>query len=101
MVKTDWTTEELREIFATVFAECGVLMERKNHDYGNSWAYDRPTTFTDTIRHKIDRIINLERLQAMGSGKEVDEAIEDNLKDIINYAVFRLIKEREKNGENL
>lgn len=71
------------------------LMERKNHDYGDSWRKDRPTTITDTIRHKVDRIINIENLQLSGKETKIAEGIESELIDIINYCVFRVIMERE------
>lgn len=32
----------------------------KNEKYGKSWAFMRPTTMTDQIKIKIDRVINLE-----------------------------------------
>lgn len=86
----EWTTELLESYFRETFEECIELMVMKNRKYGSSWEADRPTTLTDTIRHKIDRIRSLESL-----GDDEAESIEDNLLDLINYSVFRKIKNDE------
>lgn len=97
-MKTDWKPEELEKIFSGTFRECIDLMLDKNHDYGNSWAKDRPSTISDTIRHKIERIINIENLRVQGKETRVSEGIKLELKDIINYCVFRLIMEDSNGG---
>jgi hypothetical protein len=65
------------------------LMERKNHDYGEAWRQMWTSSFTDLILSKLLRmrqIINNE-------GKTlVSEGLDANFYDIINYAVFALIK---------
>lgn len=95
MVKSDWTPEKLQVFFSNQYQQCINLMLAKNHDYGNSWFDDRATTITDTMRHKLDRIRNIEDLRANGDTQKVSEGIEQELRDIINYAVFRIIKEYE------
>lgn len=93
-MKTDWTPEELQKIFEGIHEEAILLMLKKNRDYGNSWASDRPTTTTDTIRHKIDRIVNLEAMKQRGESPSIGtEGIYQELLDIINYACFRYIQE--------
>jgi hypothetical protein len=74
------------------------IMIAKNHDYGGSWESDRATSITDTIRHKIDRIVRLEELEQKGEQSLVSEGISAECFDIINYCIFRLIKEDEKNA---
>ncbi|UKK54108.1 DUF1599 domain-containing protein [Prevotella sp. E2-28] len=65
------------------------LMKRKNHDYDEAWRGMRVSSYTDLILTKIERIKEIENL----SGKTlVSEGIDANYMDIINYAVFGLIK---------
>ncbi len=65
------------------------LMKDKNHDYGEAWREIRISSLTDLILQKILRIKQIEDNQ----GKTiVSEGIDANYYDIINYAVFCMIK---------
>ena len=65
------------------------LMIRKNHDYAEAWRGMRVTSYTGFILTKISRIKEIEG----NEGKVcVSEGIDSNYMDIINYAVFGLIK---------
>ncbi len=65
------------------------LMKRKNHDYDEAWRSMRISSFTDLILMKIYRTKQIEDNQ----GKTlVSEGIDANYFDMINYAVFALIK---------
>ena len=65
------------------------LMTAKNHDYGEAWRDMLISSFTDLIMMRILRI----RKIASNEGKTVaSEGIDANLFDIINYAIFALIK---------
>lgn len=69
------------------------LMERKNHDYGEAWRDMRISSLTDLILQKILRIKQIED----NAGKTIaSEGIEANYLDMVNYAVFALIKMNEK-----
>ena len=68
------------------------LMIRKNHDYAEAWRGMRVTSYTDFILTKINRIKEIEDHQGKVS---VSEGIDSNYMDIINYAVFGLIKTKE------
>ena len=65
------------------------LMKRKNHDYDEAWRSMRVSSYTDFILTKIERIKEIENLQG---DTLVSEGIDANYMDIINYAVFGLIK---------
>lgn len=68
------------------------LMQRKNHDYGEVWREMRISSMTDLILAKLLRIKQIEDNQ----GKTLaSEGLEANYRDIINYAIFALIKLRE------
>jgi Nucleotide modification associated domain 1 len=65
------------------------LMQDKNHDYGEAWRNMRISSLTDIILMKLFRIKQIED----NKGKTlVSEGVDANYYDIINYAVFALIK---------
>jgi hypothetical protein len=71
------------------FQAAKALMERKNHDYGEAWRTMRVSSFTDLILMKLLRIKHIES----NDGKTaVSEGLDANYLDIVNYAVFALIK---------
>ncbi|MDR0971598.1 MAG: DUF1599 domain-containing protein [Bacteroidales bacterium] len=65
------------------------LMEAKNHDYDESWRLMRQSSILDLILTKILRLKQIED----NKGKVVaSEGVDANYYDIINYAVFALIR---------
>src|SRR5687768_3905401 len=71
-----------------------ILMQNKNHDYGEAWREMSQESFVDLILMKLQRI----RQIVVNEGKTlVSEGIDANFFDIINYAVFALILLQEKN----
>lgn len=68
------------------------LMIRKNHDYAEAWRGMRTTSYTDFILTKINRVKEIEDNEGKVS---VSEGVDSNYMDIINYAVFGLIKTKE------
>ena len=65
------------------------LLERKNHDYDEAWRSMRISSITDIILMKIFRIKQIED----NRGETVaSEGVRSNYQDIVNYAVFCLIK---------
>ena len=65
------------------------LMIAKNHDYGEAWRSMRISSYTDLILMKIYRTKQIEDNRGITT---VSEGIEANYKDMINYAIFALIK---------
>lgn len=65
------------------------LMLRKNHDYDEAWRLMRVTSYTDLILMKVFRTKQIENLQG---NTLVSEGIAANYMDMMNYAVFALIK---------
>jgi hypothetical protein len=65
------------------------LMLAKNHDYGEAWREMRISSLTDLILMKILRVKQIEDNfgQTLAS-----EGIAANYQDMLNYAVFALIK---------
>lgn len=69
------------------------LMMNKNHDYDEAWRDMRVSSFTDIILQKIMRTKEIES----NKGKTlVSEGVDANYMDMINYAIFALIKIRFK-----
>ncbi|MEO6070671.1 MAG: DUF1599 domain-containing protein [Chitinophagaceae bacterium] len=69
------------------------LMLDKNHDYGEAWRSMSQESFVDLILMKIQRI----RQIITNEGKTVmSEGLAANFYDILNYAIFALIKINEK-----
>jgi hypothetical protein len=65
------------------------LMANKNHDYEEAWRKMRISSLTDIILMRLMRIKQIED----NEGKvNVSEGLESNYLDMINYAVFALIK---------
>lgn len=65
------------------------LMDKKNHDYGEVWRQMRVSSIVDLILSKVHRTKQLEDL---GGHTLVSEGIDANYMDMVNYAIFALIK---------
>lgn len=85
----DMTNEEAMKLYDHYAHEALELMKRKNHDYDEAWRGMRVSSYTDLILTKIERIKEIENL---GGETLVSEGVESNYMDIVNYAVFGLIK---------
>ncbi len=88
-------TEQVMELYHHHFKKTKSLMEDKNHDYDEAWRNMRVSSLTDIILMKIFRIKQIEDNQGQTI---VSEGLEANYADIINYAVFSLIKISEKSN---
>lgn len=81
--------EELEPVYDKWVADTKGLLEQKNHDYGEAWREMRVSSITDIILMKLLRVKQIEDNQ----GKTIiSEGIEANYQDMINYAVFCMIK---------
>ena len=65
------------------------LMQAKNHDYGEAWRDMRVSSLTDLILQKLLRVKQIE--DNKGSTL-ISEGVDANYLDMLNYAVFALIK---------
>ncbi len=71
------------------------LMSDKNHDYDEAWRDMRVSSLTDLILMKLLRVKQIED----NKGKTlISEGIDANYLDIINYAIFALIKLEGRNN---
>ena len=65
------------------------LMLNKNHDYGEAWRDMRISSLTDLILQKLLRVKQIEDNKG---NTIISEGIDANYLDMLNYAVFALIK---------
>lgn len=87
--KVDVTNAEALELYDKFANEALELMFKKNHDYDEAWRNMRVSSYTDFILTKIQRIKEIEDING---ATLVSEGIDSNYMDIINYAVFGVIK---------
>jgi hypothetical protein len=81
--------KETLALYDRYFNQAKTLMQAKNHDYGEAWRNMRISSYTDLILMKLKRTKQIEDNQ----GKTiVSEGIDANYLDMINYAVFAMIK---------
>ncbi len=84
--------EFVSELYDKYVAQTLDLQRNKNHDYGEAWREMRITSMTDLILMKLLRVKQIED----NAGKTlVSEGVIANYQDMINYAVFCMIKMEE------
>jgi hypothetical protein len=87
--ETDMPADRALTLFNAKAEQAKALMEKKNHDYGEAWRSMRVSSFTDLILMKLLRIKQIED----NKGKTlISEGIDANYFDMVNYAIFALIK---------
>lgn len=85
----DITPNKALELYDRLMSETKELMYAKNHDYDEAWRSMRVSSYTDLILMKIYRTKEIED----SSGETlVSEGVDANYKDMVNYALFGLIK---------
>ena len=85
----DISNEEAMSLYDHFAKSTLEVMLKKNHDDGEAWRGMRVSSYTDFILTKIQRVKEIEDL---GGSTLVSEGIDSNYMDIINYAVFGIIK---------
>ncbi|HRK52879.1 MAG TPA: DUF1599 domain-containing protein [Cyclobacteriaceae bacterium] len=91
----EMTWKELEPLYDQAVEETFSLLQNKNHDYGEAWRDMRVSSITDIILMKLLRVKQIED----NAGKTlVSEGVKANYQDMINYAVFALIKLNENNN---
>ena len=87
--RMDIPTDELETLYDEQVNRVMTLLFAKNHDYGEAWREMRVSSMTDIILMKLLRTKQIEDKQGQTL---VSEGVEANYMDMINYAVFCLIK---------
>ena len=81
--------EYVAELYDMHIGENIRLLQAKNHDYDEAWRLMRISSMTDLILQKLLRI---KQIEDNAGHTLVSEGLEANYRDIINYAVFALIR---------
>ncbi len=76
------------EQYTKVISGCRDIFAKKTKDYGTAWRILRPSSLTDQIFIKAQRI---RTLQETGIS-QVGEGIEDEFRAIVNYCIMALVQ---------
>ena len=87
--KSEIATDELTSLYDGQVTKVKELLFNKNHDYGEAWRDMRVSSMTDIILMKLLRIKQIEDNKGLTL---VSEGVKSGYQDMINYAVFCLIK---------
>lgn len=80
---------EAMDLYDKYMSAAHDLMQNKNHDYGEAWRNMRLSSLTDIILMKLMRTKQIED----NLGRTfISEGVDANYYDMINYAIFALIK---------
>lgn len=99
-----WRLEEnknVREInlkkIKKIVSDIKKMLEKKNHDYGESWKKMRVSSIVDEALVKVDRIVQMEKMIKKDSKlvEKFNPKILDSLFDITNYLIFAVIHIKE------
>ena len=83
--------DQVMNLFDKYSLKAKKLMMDKNHDYGEAWKDMRVSSLTDLILQKLLRVKQIEDNDRFTL---ISEGIDANYLDMLNYAVFALIKLR-------
>jgi hypothetical protein len=90
--EADLSLQKAMDLYNKYIMRAKELMMDKNHDYDEAWRTMRTESYTDLILMKLYRTKQIED----NNGKTlISEGIDANYFDMINYAVFGLIKMEE------
>lgn len=82
-------TKEALELYDKEIQDSTSLMLDKNHDYDEAWREMRVSSFTDII---LQKLLRTKEIESHGGKTVISEGVDANYKDMINYALFALIK---------
>ena len=96
--KDDLHDERMAEAYDKQVEAALQLMLRKNHDYDEAWRLMRVSSYVDFILTKVFRTKQIEEHEG---NTLVSEGIDANYLDMLNSAIFAIIKlEVEKSEQN-
>lgn len=87
--KIDITCDEALELYDRYITQSKELMYAKNHDYDEAWRSMRVSSYTDLILTKVYRT---KEIESRHGETLISEGVDANYMDMINYALFGLIK---------
>ena len=91
----DLETSKAKRLYESHAGAVEELMLQKNHDYGEAWREMCQESFVDLI---LTKLLRVKQIIANSGRTQVSEGADANFADIVNYAVFALIKMGEGNS---
>lgn len=85
--------DEAMRLYDEAIEKSTSLMMNKNHDYDEAWRMMRVSSFTDII---LQKLLRTKEIESHFGKTLISEGIDANYMDMINYALFALIKLSEK-----
>lgn len=79
--------------------DLNTLYERKNADYGDSFAQARAEVPYYTLGKLYDKFSRYKNIVLSGEATKVDETIEDTLLDMANYCIMEVLERRSEKAE--
>lgn len=95
---TDINNQKALELYQKHMNTTKLLMYAKNHDYDEAWRNMRISSYTDLILMKIYRTKQIEKNDGQTL---ISEGVDANYMDMVNYALFGLIKLEFEKDENI
>lgn len=83
--------DEALKLYDEAISSATSLMFNKNHDYDEAWRQMRVSSFTDII---LQKLLRTKEIESNNGRTLVSEGLDANYMDMINYAIFALIKLR-------
>lgn len=80
---------EAEKLYDQEIKDSTFLMLDKNHDYDEAWRHMRVSSFTDII---LQKLLRTKEIESHDGKTLISEGIDANYRDMINYALFALIK---------
>ena len=90
--RLDLPADELEGRYERHIGRVMTLLFAKNHDYGEAWRDMRVSSMTDIILMKL---LRTKQIEDNAGATLVSEGVDANYMDMVNYAVFCLIKMNE------
>lgn len=87
--EVDIDIEKAQALYDRFASEARKLMLAKNHDYDEAWRWMRTPSYTDFILTKVQRT---KQIEDNNGATLISEGIDANYMDMINYAMFGIIK---------
>lgn len=85
------SNDEATRLYCEAVEDATRLMMNKNHDYDEAWREMRVSSFTDII---LQKLLRTKEIESNNGRTLISEGVDANYMDMINYAIFALIKIR-------
>ncbi|AZK44790.1 DUF1599 domain-containing protein [Paenibacillus lentus] len=82
------------QLHSEICSKLNEVYEKKNHDYGDSFAKLRNELPNAILLRIYDKYSRLKNLMQGAEQKVADESIDDTLMDLANYCIMELVERK-------